>query len=101
MLVEMHIIRKRFHCFFICSCENQKCKSDKNDRQIVLKERIKENNLGLQVAGLTDRFTRNESIVNMGEKEHQYKESVLYSRFLLYFNLFFHYRNFAERFPLS
>ena len=64
----MHIIIKRFHCFFICSCENQKFKSDKNERQIVLKERIKENNLGLQVSGLTDRFTRNESIVNMGKK---------------------------------
>ena len=79
----MSIIIKRIHCFCIYSIENQRGKSDKNDRQEVLKERIKQNNMGHQTIGHMDSFTGNESIVNPRKKENQYTEKFPYSRFLL------------------
>ena len=75
-------------------------RSDKNTRQEVLKERIKESNIRHQTVAHMNSFTGNESIVNRTKKEHQYKEIFDDSRFSLYFSLFVYNCNFAESFPV-
>ena len=73
MLVQTKIIIKMIHYFCICSIENQTRSSEKNARQEVLKEIIKESNIRYQAVAHMDSFTGNKSIVNTAENEYQYK----------------------------
>ena len=69
MLVQTKIVIKMIHYFCIYSIENRTGSSDKNARQEVLKERIKESNNRHQTVAHMNSFTGNESIVNTAEKE--------------------------------
>ena len=98
VLVQMHAIIKRIHCFCIYSNKKQTPRSDKNARNEILKERIKENSIGHQTVAHKNRSTGNESTANTGKKEHQYIENFAYSRFLSNFNLLYWHRKFAWSF---
>ena len=84
--------------FCIYMIQKQTRRSDKNARQEVLKERIKENNIRHQSVAHKDSFAGNKSIVRIVKKEHHYKESFAFSRFPLDFNLCFSHRYFIENF---
>ena len=87
------------HCFCICSIKSERVRSEENARQELLKERVKENNVGHQIVAHKNSFAENESIINAEEKEDQHTESFPYSRFLLYIKSLFWHRNFPEIFP--
>ena len=86
------------HCFCICSIKSERVRSEENARQELLKERVKENNVGHQIVANKKSFAGNESIINTGKKQDQHTESFPYSRFLLYIKSLFWHRNFPERF---
>ena len=87
------------HCFCICSIKSERVRSEENARQELLKERVKENNVGHQIVAHKNSFTGNESIINTGKKQDQHTESFPYSRFVLYIKSLFWHQDFAERFP--
>ena len=98
----MHIIIKMIHCFRISSIDNEAGRSNTNTRKEELKQTIKEFNIGNQtvlhnianqMAPHSISFARNKSIGNRGIEKHQYAGNFIYSRLILYFNLFSCHKN--------
>lgn len=71
----MHIIIKRTPCFCCVSIDNEVGRCDKDARKDVLKETVKETNIGNQIVPHKGNFEVKESIVKTGIKQHQYTGS--------------------------
>ena len=87
----MHIIIEMIYCFNGCSVDNQRGRSGNKVRKYVFKHGVKETNIVNQTVPHRKRFAENEWIAKTGNKEHQYTENFVYSRWLLHFYLFLRY----------
>ena len=100
----MYIIIKMIHYFRNSSIDNQTGKSNINTRKKELKQTVKEPKIGSrtvphnipnQMTPQNISFARSKSTVNRGIEKHQYAGNFIYSRLILYFNLFSCHQNFV------